>query len=372
MASKQVAPAKRVSRAVARQAELRRAATRRARSPWLNRWALGGLAAALLLTIAGVVVLRQDTDRATPTPAASAAARSWRDAALVDLRPLTGNVVSLGRTATDWQAGRVTAAVAGQALAVDLQRLAEARAAIGQQQPLPTVPRALSDFQVTAALYLEAARVLQQATEVPSGPLRIQLQHQFSRLRTLADRFFDQADVELQKVLGPPRAVEGVEIRRSADVPDWRSLDLAVGPPLDVAQQHTALRAYQASRPQVPFSEWQADVTAARVPSAIDERTAVLDGSAEQLRLMARQMVAAADVLHDSPDPTGERVVSTRIQLALLVHAEALRAAQAAHLVPTASLAGLTQVAKELAGIADSLWDNRLGKRSTELPAIAP
>ena len=81
---------------------------------------------------------------------------------------------------------------------------------------------------------------------------------------------------------------------------------------------------------------------------------------------------AAADQLYTAPDPRDERRVSTRVQLGLLVDAEAARAAQAATLLPQGvQRASLRTSAQRLALLGDRLWDPRLGVRDSGLPAIS-
>ena len=357
--SKQLSPERRAARSVAKQAaDRQRELEARSRSRWFNPWVLGGIAVAL----AGAslaVALTSSGGSSAPRTSRVTETQAWRDAALVDLRPLTGNVVQLGRTVTDWQAGRTSAADAAGALDGLLPRLAEAQAAIATRPRLSGFPRAGEDLALTAALYLQAARVARVATDVPVGPLRTQLQRQFFRVRDLADRYFDQAGVELEPVLGRARQVEGVEVRRTAEVPDWRSNGLAAGPPLDATTPPTSLRTYQETRPQESFADWATDVSDADVPTAAEE-TAGLHG--DSAAALARRFVAASDSLYAAPDPRDERVVSTRLQLALLVHAEALRAAQAATLLP-AQRAALLQVANQLTALGDRGWDARLGTR---------
>jgi hypothetical protein len=376
--SKQLTPERRAARAAARHAA-QRAQEAGSAGRWSRRRPAGAATAALVLVVvAGVALVSSGGDGRTPraasSPTASAApAQAWRDAALRDLRPLTSVVVRLGTTVNDWQSGKLAAKDAGRALDALAFSMQEARTAIGQRAPLTAAPRALDDLRLTAELYLQATRVASLATGLPGGPLQVQLQRQFSRLRDLADRFFDQTDVELRPLLGAPRDITGVEVRRSAEVPDWDSIGLAVGPPLAVPGAATSPRSYQTTRPQQAFSAWKADVERAAIPSGTAEATALTGGTQHVLGDLAGRFVASSDALYARPDPAGERAVSTRLQLVLLVHAEALRAAQAAQLVPAGAGTGLARVATALAVAADGLWDARLGSRTTGLtaPAVA-
>jgi IS4 transposase len=89
-----------------------------------------------------------------------------------------------------------------------------------------------------------------------------------------------------------------------------------------------------------------------------------LTGSAGELRVLSDRLTEAARTLRATPDPTHERLVSTRAQLATLVTAEAERVAQEATISSAAQRRPLQQEAERLALIADELFDPRLHRDS--------
>ena len=290
--------------------------------------------------------------------------------ALADLRPLTGLVVNLGQGLTAWRTGKTSAKDMGAALDRFDLALVDAQTAIDRRAPLPAAPRAVVDLRLTADLYLAAVRVGRAATEQPAGALRDQLVLQFFRLRNLGDRVFDQSDAELAPLLGAPREVEGVTIVRAPEVPDWVSIKLAAGPPLATAPLSVGSpRAYQSIRPTESVQDWVARTRALAIPSGAEEAAALRAGSLQQLGQLADRLTSASANLYGGPDPRGERLVSTRVQLGLLIDAEAARAAQSARLVKGTSRTRLGAVAYALAGAGDLLWDERLGERTTGFPA---
>ena len=84
---------------------------------------------------------------------------------------------------------------------------------------------------------------------------------------------------------------------------------------------------------------------------------------------MIGQLTASSDHLHASPDPVGERQLSARVQLGLLVQAEALRAAQVSRLAERALRPEAAEIAKVLALLGNGMWDDaRLTVRETGYP----
>jgi hypothetical protein len=345
-----------------------------------SRRACGGhyLGAALVIVLAasvtgGALIVNSSNDSAARQAAsgepagATGAGRAWRDAALGDFMAMNGVLVDFARTLEDWRSGRGSDAATAAQLDRALPAFVATRTALAAREPFAAAPRALDDYRQAVALYLESARLAKVGTGLGKGPLPDRLRVTFARLRTLGDRIFDQAAVELG-VTGPP-AMDGVVVTRPAEVPDWPSLGLDSGPPLGDAVSTATPRVYQDRRPQQPFADWAEEVTRAHIPGAAEETAAITGGSAETLRAMSEQLTAASAKLYSTADPDGERAASTRVQLGLLVHAEAARAAEAATLTSGADAGELRTVAQTLALIGDRLWDDRLGARSTGFPA---
>jgi hypothetical protein len=339
--------------------------------------ALAAATAAALVAAGGLALAVRGSGRPSatgdPLPTTtvpSAAAQAWKDAALADLRPLTGLAVNLGQGFTSWRTGKTSAKDMATALDRFDPALVDAQTAINSRAPLAAAPRAVVDLRLTADLYLAAVRVARVATDQPAGALREQLVLQFFRLRNLGDRVFDQADAELEPLLGARREIEGVTVVRAAEVPDWVPMKLAAGPPLASAPSSIGTpRAYQPVRPTDAVQDWVARVQALGIPSGAEEAATLRSGSMQQLGQLATRLTSASDALFGSPDPRGERLVSTRAQLALLIDAEAARAAQAARLLKRDEHTRLTATAAALAGAGDLLWDARLGERTTGFAA---
>jgi len=112
-------------------------------------------------------------------------------------------------------------------------------------------------------------------------------------------------------------------------------------------------------------------VAAAGIPTAGAEVAAIEGTSLSAARAVADSLNAASKTLTADPDPTNGRSVSARVRLALLVDAEAARAAEGADLAP-AQASALRGVAHDLAAIGDGLWDPALGARTTHFATAGP
>jgi hypothetical protein len=191
---------------------------------------------------------------ATASPRALTAGQTWKEGALLDFNPLKGVLVPFTQSLGAWTEGKQDGAKTLASIDLALPAFLETRAGLVARAPLPQAPRALADYRLTAALYVQAARIARVGAASPSGPLQEQLKREYSRVRDLADRVFDQADVELTAFLPPAPVIEGVTIEKPAEVPSWASLDIAAGPPLDVAPTFEPRRRYQAERPNCAAS----------------------------------------------------------------------------------------------------------------------
>jgi hypothetical protein len=348
-----------------------------------SRPALAFLAAVLVGTVVALVVLAatggsspKRSAAASPTATAPSAQPSeseapktpgqlWMDSALGDFKPMKGVLVGFTKALAAWQDGTGTGKDALASVDYALPQIQATRAALQQRAAFAQAPKALDDYRQAVTLYVQAARVVRVGAALPAGPLTDQLKLEYGRLRNLADRVFDQAGVELAPYLPTPPVIDGVEFQKPVEVPDWASLSLAAGPPLDAAPTPHPRRTYQDKRPEQPFKDWLAAVTRADVPSAGTVAATITGGSADALRTLSDRLGAASEALYADADPKGERPASTRVQLALLVEAEGARTAQAATLLPGAARSQLQTVAKALTLVGDDLWDSRLGTRDS-------
>lgn len=301
----------------------------------------------------------------SPAPPGSAA-EAWREVVLADYRPLASSSFSAIRTIVEWGLGRATAADVAARVDLALPSIRETQQALAARKPFAPAPQALVDYRAATALYLHSMQTVRVATVLPPGPLQDQLRRSAARIRDLGDRVFDQASVVLEPYRAPGRDNPDVELRKPAEVPDYAASELGVGPPLESSPASPGqVREYQQTRPVQPLQAWLQAVARVDVPVDSELSRHLAAGSASELAALARRLVAASDALHALPDPQDERLVSTQVQLSLLVQAEAARAAQAAILVSGASSGDLRTAAEGLAGVGDQLWDVRLGVRRT-------
>lgn len=298
---------------------------------------------------------------ATPGPVATpSAVQAWRDGVVRDFQQLSGSSFSAVRTVTEWNLGRASAgdvAARAEIAVVSSQDTVDALAA---RQPLPGTQQSLTEYRAAADLYQQSMRIVLAAAKLPAGALQTQLRRSSARVRDLGDRLFDQAGVTLAPLLPPDRTFEGVEVRKPPDVPDYDAIDLGVGPPLEPAPPAPGpVRTYQAQRPEQPVDAWVQALERLSAPSSQEVAALVGTGTDAQRAAAARRLVEVADDLRAEADPQGARAVSTQVQLAFLVHSDALRTAQAAALVPVPLRRGLAVVAEQLAGTAATLREIR-------------
>lgn len=309
------------------------------------------------------------SDAPVPDPTPITEAGKWRAAVLSDYQPINAVIVNLVQTLEGWRNGTATAEAARASVELSLPKVRETRAALAKRRPLPQAPRALRDYHAAASLYLESLELARVATTLPKGDLLAQLQRASTRVRTLGDRMFDLAGAELEPFDPRGRDSEDVVVRKPAEVPDWEAINLGAGPPLDVPPSPAAPRAYERVRPQYGASAWSAAISGLGIPSGPAEAHALASGSTVELRDLSRALVAASDAVHALPDPQGKRIESTRVQLALLIHAEAARVAQLATLGPVASRSALRESTHFVAAIGDAQWTNLLPPRTTGFAA---
>jgi hypothetical protein len=244
-----------------------------------------------------------------------------------------------------------------------LANIVQAQHALAARAQFDPAPRALTDYRLSVDTYAQSATLTTVAAAMPRGPLRSQLQLAASRVQILADRIFDQGHDELKPFLAPEPELPSAHIHKPAEVPNWAAGAYAPGPPLTAVGGVATEREYQETRPEQSFHAWSTLVRESGLPTAEEEATALTSGPLATLRSEAKDFTRTADLLYARPDPVGERLVNTRLQLALLLHAEATQLAQAAALAPHAHHGELLELARALAGIGDRLWDQRLGTR---------
>ncbi|MCW2614950.1 MAG: hypothetical protein JWN08_1944, partial [Frankiales bacterium] len=300
------------------------------------------------------------------TEAPTTPAGVWKADVLREFQPLTGSSFSAVRTIVEWNEGRATPADVAARIDAAVPLILQTQTSLDGREPFPGAPDALVQYRAAADLYLDSLLVVRTATTVPAGPLQDQLRAAGARQRDLGDRLFDLASTTLAPLLPPVRAIEGVEVRKPPEVPDYSSIDLGVGPPLESqAPSPRPVRVFQDSRAVQSLADWLQDVQDADVPTDTELAQALGSGTASELAGLARRLRSASDQLYARPDPEGGRVASTQVQLSLLVQSEAARVAQAATLLSGKERSDLRLAAQGLAGVGDDTWDRRLGARST-------
>jgi hypothetical protein len=319
---------------------------------------------------------------ATPntTPVPKTEGDKYADAILTDYTSMTGSLVAYLQAVQNWRKGTVPdAQMSAQAQSM-LLNIADAQHALAAHAPFDQAPRSVLDYRLAADAYGQAAALTKVTTTVPKGGLRTQLELAVMRVQTLGDRIFDQGKAELHPYLTVDKDIPGVEVRKAPEVPNWGASSYKPGAPLTDVGGDTSVRQYQDTRPEQSFSAWSKLVKNANLPTAPEEAKAITGGVKNALRAQAITFTKTTDLLYSKADPKGDRLINTRLQLGLLLDAEATQLGQAAALAPAASKDALLAVAKSLAVMGDKLWDPRLGERTTgfpeslltELPTTAP
>ncbi|HEX3780279.1 MAG TPA: hypothetical protein VHX38_11475 [Pseudonocardiaceae bacterium] len=307
------------------------------------------------------------TPAPTPTPTGTPGDQ-YVAAVLRDFSSMSTVLISYLQTLRQWQTDKVDDTQMKAVCIGLLDDVAAAQQALAARQPFLPAPRAIYDYRASADLYGQAAQLTQNATAVPRGALRTQLQLAISRIQTLADRVFDQGAAELKPFVTPDHDYDSVQITRADELPSFPASKLAAGPPLTDVGAAPTPHPYQTTRPEQSAADWVKVATAAHIPTDKDTEAAIDAGTVATLRTDTIAFAGASEKLHSTPDPTGERTVNTRIQLALLIDAEATQMGQAATLVPAAQHDNFLHVAQALSLIADRMWDERLGQRDSSYP----
>ncbi|MBA3742991.1 hypothetical protein [Sporichthya sp.] len=343
-----------------------------------NQWIAGGVAVALLGATGLSIALDDSSSDAT---AAESAGDTWKNGIVSDFGSMSQGALNYLKTINDWRTGKAKDPEVDAASGLALDNFLLTRDLLVDRAGFDQAPRALVNYRDSVELYIAHARLAKLGVGVKDDQLNRQIQLIMGRLRYVADRFYDLGGDEMKPYVFEDRAVEGFEFTRAVDVPSFAGTDLAPGPPLALAKPAASqTREYQEVRPEEEFATWATTVEAAKVPTAEAEAKAIKNGTADELDTFAEQLTAASDYLHAAPDPLDERELSTRVQLGLLVQAEAMRSAQVSKLVPDKLRPEATEITQVLALLGNSMWDDRLGARDigypqtllTVRPAVAP
>ena len=349
---------------------------------WMNRrnqWIAGGVALALLGAV-GISIALDDSSSSTAVEESPGDA--YKGGIVADFTTMSNSALNYLKVINDWRTDKAKNSEVDTAASLALQQFLLTRDLLVDRAPFEQAPRALPNYKDAVELYVIHARLAKLGVQAKSDDkLNHQIQLMMGRIRYVADRLYDLGSDELTPFTVQDREVEGFDYTRAVDVPSFAGTDLAPGPPLTLAKPAASqAREYQDVRPEVDFATWQAAVEAAKVPTTEVETKAIKDASQDELDKLAEQLTAASDHLHNAPDPLDERELSTRVQLGLLVQAEAMRSAQVTRLVPAGDKAEAVEITHTLAVLGNSMWDDRLGARDTgypstlltKRPAVAP
>jgi hypothetical protein len=254
-------------------------------------------------------------------------AQAWYRGMLNDLHPLQSTLPGALNAASGWAAGSESAAAARHEFALDLPKLERVHLMLAKLAPLPGHSIARADYASAIGLYIASLEVDDAATELTPGALQSQLQHSQERIRELGDNVFDQGTAELAPLIGSNLA--GDDVTAAAHLPDWSALGLAPQPPLA-----SSWRAESSASPgSQARAKWATEVTMDGAPTQAGVRAALAghQGPA-QLAQMAVALGAADAFVSSIPGPAGDAQRSNRLRLGLLVDAEAVMAAESAHL----------------------------------------
>jgi hypothetical protein len=294
--------------------------------------------------------------------------QAWQGRINNDFNQVANDLVQLIKQTDSWRTGSANGAQITSLVDADFPQFVSGRDGLAKEAPFSLAPTSLGHFQMSSLLYVEALRVERVAVTGPTGPLPTQLDLSFRRLRELADRVYDQGTRALEPTLHQPTSGPDFQMVKSPDVPDWVAEGLAAAPPLDVMPPPASKTppVYQQTRPQQPMSAWVRAVHRIDIPSVGELAAAITSGDGSRLQQLSNRFVSAANTLTTTPDPQGQREISTTVRLGMLVDAESARVAQAATLASDAAQGGrLTDVSRRLALVGDGMWHPALGPRQS-------
>lgn len=333
---------------------------------------IAGVAVLAIGGAAGVSIALDDSSSGVEDSAAALTpGQKWSDEVKFDLAGASQSTLDYLKVINDWTEGKQDNEAMSAAADRAFLNYTEALGFLEKRSPFEEAPRALANFRDSFQLLTETARLAKLGSGIESDELRKQFQLQISRLRNLGDRFYDLANTEMEPYL-PQRPVlddEMFQFIRNPEVPSFAGTNVAPGPPLTEASPETAeQRGYQEVRPVQEFAEWVELVKDTELPTPQEQVDAIEEADVDALGELADQLTAASDALYEAADPRESRHLNTRVQLGLLVQAEAMRTGQLAALLEGEEAEVATTIAQTLALVASRMWDDRLGTRTVDLP----
>ncbi|MGQ0466714.1 MAG: hypothetical protein ACT4QG_15485 [Sporichthyaceae bacterium] len=338
------------------------------KSPWQRptTWAAAALVVALAAGGGAWYGTRGDDSAASVVKdEPQSPADQWQNQVTTGLAGASQGTLDYLKVVYDWSEGKTTNEAMAQAADQAFGRYMEARDFLAKQAAFGPAPRALDNFKDTFEIYADTARLAKLGSGVESDDLRKQIQFQIQRLRQIADRYYDLAKSDLDQFRGRDPIGQHIEFTRVPEVPVFDGIE--AGKPLASPAPTVAAREYQEQRPEQAFEAWLSTVKSANIPTGKAVLDAIPQGNGAALGGLAVALARASNTLYDSSDPKGERTLNTRIQLGLLLQAEALRTAQIAALAAKDERPIAIQISEALGFVGNRAWDPRLGERTTDL-----
>jgi hypothetical protein len=311
----------------------------------------------------------------TTLPPASPEAKAFETRVNDALRVLAGERLRpVIQAASQWMEQKATAETLSGELSLFIPEAVKTRQALAAIPPLKEAPAARDLYRDSIGLYADFGRIYLVAVDPAAEALRPQLDLAARRLRSLADKIYDQAHALVDPASAQSLEGDDVIVRRAPEVPDWEAEGLAAGPPLAEAPPPPppVPPEREAQRDEEPEKEWEARVRKAGFPSGADLAAALGSGDPARLGALAETYLASVAALRVAPDPEGGRVRAAVVALSFLVEAESARLAQAAALLPAGPARDrLTRVAERLALTGENLLEPDLRGRPSGLdPAL--
>lgn len=342
-----------------------------------QRLLVAGLAVVVVLVAVPVLLTRGSDSKpvdAAPSPSApaaldTAAADAFRDRMRQEFSGIGGVTnVYLVSQLTGWKDGTLTTSQAKAAMLSVLPAVTRARVALAAIASFDAAPESIKDYQGALTTYAQALRLGLAGTALPDGPLQRQLRLQALRLQALGDRMFDQGGRDLDGFLAKDPDVSAVTFQPAPEIPDFTNRGLLAGAPLVVAPRLVVTGVNPEGQNRQADESWIAAVNAAGIPTAQEVAAAINAVDGPVLGALANKLQAVTLAVRALDDPSSGRADATRVQLSLLIDAEAARAAEAAAQATGPAKEQLLVVARTLAALSDERWDPRLTPRDTGYP----
>jgi hypothetical protein len=320
-------------------------ASRSAARHLVPRLALVGAGVAIVLIVPQAMDNRSPEDSTAATESASPGT-ALQERILAAFEPLGLELAEILQASTTSDTSGVTAY---QSL-LNAAR-AQADAIPGELATIEMPSDVAALYNASVSLYVGFLSTSEAVLRLPDGALATQMSSLGTRLRTLADRIFDQGRDRLIGRPGPDSP--GEDIVLVEPVPSWSELDVVPSWPLAGPQGPLAPRAPRADS-ATSDSDWASRVSALDLPTPRQLSAVLSSRSEDGLRSIAAAFERAEAEVAALPVPTTAHRATT-LRLSLLVSAEASRVTVAGTMTTGDDQALLTALGASLATEAASL-----------------